>query len=165
MTATQSLAAFLTRVADRVRAARAEGEPVFGPVEVREGMLVCRARASAAPASYRLFLEQGRLWVSLVMADRWLSESIESDLVEHGDKLEDLLEEEMVELGRHPEAPARFEHFRSDALLFTFRSPLPISPEQAGSEAAVDTAAVWLLAYEATFRNLGDMNEGAGEAD
>jgi hypothetical protein len=161
----QPLATFLTRVAEKVRAASAEGGPVFGPVEVREGMLVCRARASAAPASYRLFLDQGRLWVALVMADRWLSESIESDLVEHGDRLEDLLEEEMVELGLHPAEPARFEHFRSDALLFTFRSPLPITPEQAGSDQAVETAATWLLAYEAMFRNLGDMNEGAGEAD
>ena len=164
MPATMPLAMFLNRVADRARAARSGNEPVFGPVEVREGMLVARARASAAPASYRVFLDGGRLWVSLVMADRWLSESIESDLVEHGDKLEDLLEEEMVELGMHPERGAlRFEHFRSDELLFTFRSPLPISPEQAGSEQAVETAAMWLRAYEAAFRNLGDMNEGAGE--
>jgi hypothetical protein len=160
--ATSTLASFLDRVGQRVRAARAGDEPVFGQVDVRDGMLVCRARASAAPASYRLELDQGRLWVSLVMADRWLSESIESDLVEHGDKLEELLEEELVELGVHPEQPARFEHFRSEALLFTFRSPLPISPEQAGSDAAVAVCATWLLAYEACFRNLGDMNEGAG---
>jgi hypothetical protein len=157
----QPLTAFLTRVADRARAAGSDGRPAFGGVEVRDGMLVCRARASAAPASYRLQLDQGRLWVSLVMADRWLSESIESDLVEHGDKLEDLLEEELVELGVHPDPPPRFEHFRSDALLFTFRSPLPVSPDRAGTDFAVATCATWLLAYEACFRNLGDMNEAA----
>jgi hypothetical protein len=162
------LAAFLDRVRERV-----EEAGVFGPAEVREGRLVCHAKASAAPASYRLDLDGGRLWVSLVMADRWLSESIESDLVEHGDRLEDLLEEELVELGWDPRegqpgaahgGPVRFEHFRSDDMLFTFRSPLPVSPEQAGSERAAETCAVWLLAYEACFRNLGDMNDsGSGE--
>ena len=50
----------------------------------------------------------------------------------------------------------KIEHFRSDDMLFTFRSPLP-----AGIQAA-DAAKV-LLAYEACFRNLGDMNAGGAE--
>jgi hypothetical protein len=129
-------------------AGRATRAAVFGPVEIKSGRLVCHAKDPAAPASYRVFQEKGGLWVSLVTADRWLSESIEADLMHTGDKLEDLLEEEFAELGRPGERP-RVEHFRSDDLLFTFRSEVP------GADATL--AAVYLLAYEACFRRLGDM--------
>lgn len=129
---------------------------VFGPISIKDGRLVCHAKAAAAPASYRLFLDSGKLWVSLVMADRWLSESIETDLLHTGDKMEDLLEEEMAEVGLKAGRPA-IEHFRSDDLLFTFRTPLPVAP---ASPDAAPTAAKYLLAYEACFRNLGDMNAG-----
>jgi hypothetical protein len=137
----------------------ASGAAVFGPVSVKNGQLVCHAMASAAPASYRLFLESGTLWASLVMADRWLSESIETDLLHTGDKVEALLEEELVELGL-PAQRLKVEHFRSDDLLFTFRSPLPI---QVDSQDAAEQGVKYLLAYEACFRNLGDMNAGPDE--
>ncbi|MBL9031118.1 MAG: hypothetical protein JNM80_05365 [Phycisphaerae bacterium] len=136
--------------------AEAERAGVFGEVVVRGGMLVCRAKGPEAPASYRVFGEGGRVWVSLVMADRWLSESIESDLMHTGDKIEDLVAEELAELGE-ASAEVRVEHFRSDDLLFTFRTPIPASA--AGSVAGVTR---WLLAYEACFRRLGDMG---GEGD
>ena len=127
---------------------------VFGPVAIKNGQLVCHAAASAAPASYRLFIENGSPWVSLVMADRWLSESIETDLLHTGDKVEDLLVEELVELGLPAQKP-KVEHFRSDDLLFTFRSPIPTD--------SAEIAVKHLLAYEACFRNLGDMNAGSDE--
>lgn len=137
-------------------AAAAARAGVFGPVSVRDGQVICHAAASAAPASYRLFLEDGKPWVSLVMADRWLSESVETDLLHTGDKVADLVEEELVELGL-PARKLKVEHFRSDDLLFTFRSPIPVDPASLdGPELAVK----FLLAYEACFRNLGDMNAG-----
>lgn len=135
--------------------ARASG--VFGPVEVKGGRLVCAAKASAEPAAYRVEAEGGKLWVSLVMADRWLSESIESDLMHTGDKLEELLEEELVDQGYTGPALG-FEHFRSEDKLFTFRSALP-----AEAERDPEVTARCLLGYEACFRNLGDMNAGAGD--
>lgn len=131
---------------------------VFGACRVEAGGLVCEASGSAAPASYRLFVHDGQLWVSLEMADRWQSESIESDLVHSGDKLDELIEEELVDLGWSGEG-VRFEHFRSDDLLFTFRSPTGIA--SAGlSGADAERALTWLLGYEATFRQLGDMDGG-----
>lgn len=129
-----------------------ERSGVFGPVSIKAGMLVCIAKDAAAPASYRLSADAGKIWVSLVMADRWLSESIESDLMHTGDKMEDLLEEELVEQGLPPN-PLPIEHFRSDDLLFTFRSPLPAAAD-------AETAAKCLLAYEACFAKLGDMSAG-----
>ena len=133
----------------------ADATGVFGPVSVKDGRLVCVAKAAAAPASYRLWVEGDRPWVSLVMADRWLSESIEADLMHAGDKMEDLLEEELVDQGAAA-TRLKIEHFRSDDLLFTFRSPLPLSTAADQAPAA----AKFLLAYEACFRNLGDMNAG-----
>ncbi len=155
----------LERLLKAVRA-RAEAAGVFGGVEVRDGMLVCRAKASAESASYRLLTDAGRLWVALVMADRWLSESIEADLMHTGDKMEDLIEEELVELGVQG-ARVTCEHFRSEGLLFTFRSPVALPPGAAGgidSADAPEAAAAWLLAYEAAFRSLGDMSAGKGGA-
>lgn len=147
----------LRRVADL---ARASG--VFGPVSMRDGMVVCHAKDSAAPASYRVFVEGERLWISLVMADRWLSESIETDLLHSGDSVEALIDEELEELGGTP--GVKCEHFRSEDLLFTFRTPLSIGPDRWETEAAAREAAVALSAYEACFRRLGDM-ESAGEDD
>lgn len=133
---------------------------VFGPVEVRksgsQSMLACAAKNSAEPAEYRLFEDAGKLWVSLVTDNRWLSQSIESQLYHSGDKLEELLDEELYDVG-YEGATLPFEHFRSKDMLYTFRSPLPIgadAPDAAGIAAKI------LLAYEACFRRLGDMDAG-----
>lgn len=141
----------LETVAEQARHAE-----VFARVAVQEAGLVCHAADAAAHAEYRLGWEDGRLWVSLVTPDRWLSESIEADLMHTGDDVEELLEEELVEQGLEASRPV-VEHFRSDDRLFTFRSP--VSPEDA------DTAARWLLAYEACFRTLGDMAGGGDDDD
>lgn len=131
---------------------------VFGPISVREGTLVCEALESGAPAEYRLFADGGSLWVGLFTTDRWLSQSIEQDLVHTGDKLEELMEEELADQGEpKPASPPKFEHFRDDDKVFTFRTRLPIASSEAE---AAPRAARWLLACEAMFRRLGDMQGG-----
>lgn len=130
---------------------------VFESVEAGPDTLVCHAQGSAEPAEYRVFAEDGTLWVALVTADRWLSESIESELMHSGDKLEELLEEEMVDLGYNGPMPS-YEHFRSPDKLFTFRTKVcdagpDLTPEHA------DRARLHLMGYEACFRQLGDMSE------
>lgn len=130
--------------------ALAEKAGVFGPVRAEHGRLICPAPASGAPAEYRVSPgPDASVWVELVTADRWLSESIETDLVHTGDKLNELLDEELADLD-WTGAPATFEHFRSDDLLFTFRSKVP-SPTP-------ESVTTWLLAYEQCFRQLGDMD-------
>ena len=121
----------------------------FARVTIQEGRLICEADGSAEPAWYRLEIDDGRLWVSLVMRDRWLSESIEADLVHTGDKLEELIEEELIDHGVEGAHPT-FEHYRSDDMLFTFRTAIDATEPE--------TVLNWLLAYEACFRNLGDMD-------
>ncbi len=57
------------------------------------GLSVLRmiATQAAAPAEYRLFRDGGKVWIGLFTADRYLSQSIEQDLVHTGDKLPDLI--------------------------------------------------------------------------
>ncbi|MEM0982852.1 MAG: hypothetical protein AAGI17_02765 [Planctomycetota bacterium] len=136
-------------ILDSVRSA-AEAAEVFGSVGIVGGTLECTASGSAEEASYRLVQHDGARYVELVMKDRWQSESIEADLMHSGDSLDELLEEELIDQG-YDGGSLAFEHYRSDDMLFTFRSPLP---EGAGS----DVTAKCLLAYEACFRNLGDMS-------
>lgn len=158
MTATAPFADILPKVE-----AKARDAAVFGDITTENHRLLAAAANSAEPAFYRLETDAGKVWVSLVTADRWLSESVEADLMHSGDTLEELLEEELIDLGydlTDAERPLAFEHFRSDDMLFTFRTPIPAS-----TDAAVDAdrAALFLLAYEAAFRQLGDID--AGEDD
>ena len=61
--------------------AGAEAAEVFASVELGENGVVCEADGSAEPAFYRVYIEEGAVWVSLETEDRWLSGSIEGDLV------------------------------------------------------------------------------------
>lgn len=155
----------LLRLLDAAAAA-ARKAGVFGAVEVRGGgatpVLVCEAQNSAAPAEYRLFADGGKVYVALVTADRWLSQSIEAQLFHLGDKLEELLEEDLYDQG-YERGTLPVEHFRSADKLYTFRSPLPIDPAAADAPEAVTTACQCLLGYEGCFRRLGDMDAGDEE--
>ncbi|MEL7473010.1 MAG: hypothetical protein AAGK04_06805 [Planctomycetota bacterium] len=135
----------------------------FGDVRITEGRLICEAKASDAPAEYRLLEDEGKVWVALATENRWLSESVESDLMHTGDKLEELLDEELADLDYDGPTPS-YEHFRSERMEFTFRSPMPFAPSEADRPESIETARQYLLAYEATFAELGDMDT-TGEDD
>jgi hypothetical protein len=151
-------------VAERVK--RAE---VFEDVRCEAGALRCQARDVESEAFYQLLVEPAGergggggggagVWIGLHTADRWLSESIEADLLHLGDKMEDLLEEELVELDYDGGALA-IEHFRDDAKVYVFRSPLMIKGSDSPTDPGViDRAVKILLAYEACFGQLGDMS-------
>jgi len=134
--------------------AKVSAHNVFGEIQIDGTRLNCAARHCDARASYRLEHEKGQWFLSLVTADRWLSESIETDLLHHGDPLDELVDEELEELG-YEGSPLTVKHYRSEDMLYTFRSVLPI--HDLSSENVRETAALCLLAYEATFRELGDM--------
>jgi hypothetical protein len=119
-------------------------------------MLRCPALASAEPAEFRVFIDEGKVWIALITEARWLSQSIEADLVHTGDKIEDLLEEELIDQGWEG-VRLSYQHFRDEDKLFTFRSPLPFALAACDTPEAIDKSARALLAYEAAFRPLGDM--------
>lgn len=164
-TSTPALAELFRRVAD---AARRAG--VFAAVNAAESSIECDAKDSGAPAHYSLFLAPDRaghprLWGALITADRWLSQSIEQDLVHTGDKLNELMDEELADQGHGAASGAGrsepFEHFRDEDKRFVFRTPLPVDPAHlsAGNlDSAALVASRFLLALEAMFRPLGDMS-------
>lgn len=138
--------------------ARAEEAGVFAECRLADGRLQCRALNAAEEAWYRIEPDNGpdngSWYVSLVTPNRWLSESIEADLMHFGDPIEELIEEELIELGMEKGQP-KVEHYRSDDMLYTFRTPLKSAE---GDAAFSQEAGTYLLAYEAAFRELGDMD-------
>ncbi|MBM4112233.1 MAG: hypothetical protein FJ253_02490 [Phycisphaerae bacterium] len=139
---------FLRELADR---ARAQG--AFAEVQVTPRSLRCAAADAAAEAWYSVELKPEGWFLSLATPDRWLSESIEADLMHTGDSLEELFEEELVEFGVEA-APPPIKHFRSDERLYMFCVRLPDGHNP-------ELVSRYLLAFEATFRSLGDMSGGA----
>ena len=146
-------------ILDRV-AGVARNSGCFGDVDLRDAALRCAAKEAAAEAWYTVQHEAGGWCVSLSTADRWLSESIETDLLHFGDPIEELIEEELVELGHDPKRDAPMptvKHLRSEDKLYTFENSVP--------ELGATTATKFLLAYEAAFRALGDVGGGGEDGD
>ena len=151
--------ALYEEVGERVR------EPkVFGRVRRTDLELTCRALHVEAEACYKVRVGDRHdvVWVGLYTPDRWLSESIETDLLHKGDKIEDLLEEELFD--QRFEARLPVEHFRDEKKQYVFRSPVFLPKgEKLDGEGMVDRVSKALLAYEALFRQLGDMEPAETE--
>ena len=113
--------------------------------------LVALARGAAAEAHYSLQRTAGLWEVLMLTKDRWLSESIEAEVMHHGDSLEELIEEELIDLGLDS-VEVTMQHYRDDDFRYVFKSPIR-------SEATDTEIATWLLGYEAAFKQLGDMTE------
>lgn len=122
----------------------------FAAVEQSSDAIRCRAKGAAAEAWYVLDREGDGWAVSLLTPDRWLSESIEGDMLEGRDTAEELIDDELVELG-FPGKAQQVKHYRDDAKMYVFRSRIPVDANAAGD------AATYLLGFEAAFVNLGDM--------
>ncbi len=138
---------------------RATEADVFASIRDDGQQLICDARDAGAPAEYAVTIDTdtSTVWVILRTADRWLSESIEADLMHTGDKLDELIEDELTELDCSMKIT--FEHFRDDDLRYTFRTPIRLATGQAADDPIViEQTAACLLAYEAAFRELGDMS-------
>lgn len=153
----QAFGALLEALAQRLR-----GSPVFASVTVSDQRLQCVPQDCPEDASYRVDVQDGSTWVSLVTPHRYLSQSIEQDLVHTGDKMQDLLNDELIDQGYTAGAPP-VEHFRSPDKLFTFRTRLPFPLAAAHRPENAQIALQFLLAFEATFRPLGDMSAGGDE--
>jgi len=151
---TRETAAILGSLAESARAMGVFGE-VTVVVEGSGGRVTARALASAAPAEYRVEIENGEACVGVFTADRWLSHSVEADLMNTGDDLEELLEEELVEVGYTGKAPT-IDHYRNDEKMFAFRSKTGIRLSETDAEEKIRLV---LRAYEACFRHLGDLHQ------
>ena len=132
---------------------------VFAEVNEYDATIRCRARDVEAEAHYVLARSpEGSLMIRFETPDRWLSESIEADLYHSSDSLEELLEESLDELEWPVDAipVTKFRHYRSDDLRYVFENAIPDRDNE------LEDALTWILAYEATFHELGDV---AGEEE
>ncbi|MBC7772322.1 MAG: hypothetical protein H7210_07505 [Pyrinomonadaceae bacterium] len=127
---------------------------------MHKSCLVCLAKASAEPAEYRLCIDQKELCILLVTPNRWLSQSIEADLMHTGDDLGTLLAEELSDTPSSGK-PLTISHFRSQDKLYSFRTPLPIPLDPQGDVSAdptnIETSYNVLMSYQNVFSALGDM--------
>lgn len=120
----------------------------FASVLRREATVRCVA-ATNEDAAYEVVSEGTAVYVSWVSPDRYLSQSIEADLMWTGDDLMELIEEELADVGCTNHPLGRIEHFRDGEKRFTFRSKV----------VAADATLIvkCLIAYARAFSQLGDM--------
>ena len=79
-------------------------------------------------------------------------------MLEGRDSAEDLVDDELVEVG-FPHRCGKVKHYRDDAKVYVFRTPVPLGG--VADEAAGVTT--FLLAFEAAFAQLGDMQGSSAE--
>ena len=152
--------AMFEEVADRVRAA-----DVFDKVRRGDDALMCRARSNSSDASYFAEVPEPHdlVWVGLLTSDRWLNESIEAALLDQGDDIQELLEDELIDQGFDGRLPV--EHFRDNEKQYLFRSPVFLpNGEKLDEEPMINRVSKVLLAYEAAFNQLGDLRAGQDES-
>jgi hypothetical protein len=141
---------------------RASG--VFASVEVRPPGLWARPANIEADASYRIEIApDGEIAASWCSPDRYVSQSIEAQLTWTRDDLDDMLDEELVDLGWTSGKLHPLKHFRDDDQLFVFRAVLPMRGRDLGQEHG-EPLARCLLAFDRVFREFGDM-KGDAEAE
>lgn len=127
---------------------------VFEAVTLNNNTLSCTAKGEEVDATYYIEEDAGTLYVGLRTPDRWLSESIEADLMHTGDKMHELLEDELYELGIKD--TLTFQHYRDEDKQYTFRSSLTEFLNTHGHTPQILFKP--LLAYQAMFKQLGDMD-------
>jgi hypothetical protein len=77
-----------------------------------------------------------------------------------GDDLEEMIDEERIDQGFSRGELGKLDHYRNDEKLFTFRSTIPIDLHSVDPSRDAPDLLKCLLAYEAAFRDLGDMKPG-----
>ena len=127
----------------------------FASVAIEGERLRCRAKGAEAEAWYVVDRDVGRWSVALLTPDRWLSESVEGDMLEGRDSAEELVDDELVEVGFRNRC-GKVRHFRDDDKTYVFRTDVPLE----GVEDVPAAIATFLLAFEAAFGQLGDMGGG-----
>lgn len=150
-----NVARLIDEVAEGARASAA-----FASVQVEPARVACQCK-NQPEAWYRIEFGADGVFASWVSPDRYLSQSIEAELMWTGDDLEELLDEERIDQGFDRGAFGKLEHHRNEEKLFTFRSRLPVTVEDDDASSLAPDLVKCLLAFEAAFRELGDMKPEA----
>ncbi|MEM1167276.1 MAG: hypothetical protein AAGI30_13415 [Planctomycetota bacterium] len=149
-----SLGALLERAAELARS-----EDAFESAEVDGGVLRVTPADCEHECDYRVEAVDGSLFAGWYTPDRYLSQSVEAELVYTGDDLDDLVDEELADQPGWtlPTRLAPFEHLRTESKVFTFRSRTPLGVDAGDSAAHAASLIAALVAYDLAVRQLGDM--------
>lgn len=137
---------------------RALSSQRFGEVILKDGALRCRAKGAAAEAWFVITPNKSDWTISLLTGDRWLSESIEGDMLEGHDSVEELIDDELVEIG-YPHRARPVKHYRDESKTYVFTSEIPLQ----GVPDIAEGIATYLLAFSAAFLQLGEMQGNSSE--
>lgn len=157
---------------------KAEELDIFDGVEAQADRVLCFADGPESPAWYMIrfdhFVGGGAyddgeeqkpsVTLSWNSKDRYLSQSIESDLVYTGDDLDDMLDEELVDLGWSRGRLDPFKHYRDEEETFVFVFRIPIEQSKLRMQDADDLLKC-LQAADLVFSELGDMAEDEDSAE
>ena len=131
---------------------------LFGEIELKAGGLWAH-HPGEAEAAYRIELGQGNeVAASWSTPDRYLSQSIEAELMWTRDDLDDMLDEELSDLGWSAGRLKPLKHYRDEREQFVFRTTLPMRADELIA-AHGDDLARCILAFERVFSELGDMKD------
>lgn len=158
-------------------AQKADALDLFDGVEVQEDRVLCFADGPESPAWYAIRFnhfvggaaydeeseQQPSVTLSWNSKDRYLSQSIESDLVYTGDDLDDMLDEELVDLGWTRGRFDPFKHYRDEEETFVFIFRIPLEQRKLKVSDADDLLKC-LQAADLVFSELGDMAEDDEDA-
>ncbi len=147
--------AFL-RLLEEVRVL-AEASDDFDEARLENQSLLVHAADAPSEVFYRIEMDSGTMFVSWISADRYVSQSIEAELMWTGDDLDDLIDEELIDTGWTHGRLGEMEHFRNDQQLFTFRSAIHTELDSLDPQSLYGC----LLAYHLAFSELGDMKPDA----
>ncbi len=139
---------------------QAAEEDAFAKIRIEGDRLLLEIKDCESEAYYFVDANSDpeKIWVGISTPDRWLSESIEADLMHRGDDIEELLEDELHDQGW--ETSLDVQHYRDDEKQYIFRSAVRIQAgENYKSNDLMQRIRKALLAYEACFRELGDVCE------
>lgn len=134
--------------------ATAQKAGVFASITLDGSRLECEALDAGAPAQYRVEIASDGWAISLGTMDRWLSESIEGQLVDSRDSMEALLSEELNDL-EWTDAPPKIRHFRDDARRYVFECTVAFGRDESDD---LRRTSCFLLAFQAMFLQLGNMS-------
>lgn len=137
-----------------------KAHPLFDAARRDADSAIAHATDTPEDAHFCVEVDSEGIWLTWASTDRYLSQSIEADLMFTGDDLDDMIDEEMVDAGWDLGKLSPSTHYRDDHMRFVFRCKAPIKPDAIDAQSHAEPFANGLAGFATAFAELGDMSEG-----
>ncbi|GAB4515536.1 MAG: hypothetical protein Tsb0013_20120 [Phycisphaerales bacterium] len=133
--------------------------PRFDRAERVGDIVTCHATDTPDEAQFCIEVDHEGVWLTWASTDRYLSQSIEAELMFTGDDLDDMVDEEIVDTGWDLGKLTPNTHYRDNDMRFVFRWKTPIDPGAIDAKHHAEPFAKALAGVVEAFAELGDMSE------